>query len=265
MRIVCTEQNNAEWFAARAGKCTASRMADAMARLSRASKNGVKGDWAASHTKYVSELAWELITHVPADHYVSKPMDIGTQYEGEARIEYWMRFGSEVEETGFVLHPTLDYLGCSPDGILGLDGGLEIKVPQFATHCAYLESGEVPEIYKPQMYTNMLCCERKWWDFCSYCPPDIAPEMPDEFRVFRKRLEADAAIFAEIEEVATKTMEEAAALALRLREMYPRDEQMRAAYDERRGRKAEPVYSAAEIADPTSDAWKFLDNSEMVP
>lgn len=227
MRILCASQQSPEWRNLRSGKITASRVGNAMARLSKASKNGVKGDWAAAHVNYVSELAWELITGVPADHYVSKPMEIGTQFEGEARIEYWMRYGTEVEQTGFVLHPTLDWLGASPDGLVGTDGGLEIKVPQFGTHCSYLESGEIPEAYKLQMYTNMLCCERQWWDFASYCPPEVSPEMPEEFRMFRKRLFADAEIFQQIEECATQTIEEAVALVAKLRALYPKGDMPR--------------------------------------
>ncbi len=71
------------------------------------------------------------------------------------------------------------------------------------------------------MYTNMLCCERKWWDFVSYCPPDIAPELPDEFRMFRKRLVANAGKFAEIEEAATATIEHVVERMEKLRAMYP--------------------------------------------
>jgi len=221
MRTICAEQGTHEWYAARCGVVTASRMADAMAKLGRASKNGAKGDWAAAHWKYVSELAWERITGVPADHYVSKPMEIGSQYEGEARVEYWQRFGIEPDQTGFVLHPRFEYLGSSPDGLCGKDGGLEIKVPLFHNHASYLESDAIPEEYMLQMYTNMLCCERSWWDFVSYCPPDIAPELPDEFRMFRKRLEADQTVFDAIEEAATVTMQHVAERMETLRRMYP--------------------------------------------
>lgn len=222
MRIVCATQHSAEWMQARTFVVTASRMGDASARYETDRKGQwVKGDWKAAHWNYVSELAWEGITGVCAEHYVSKPMEIGTQYEGEARVEYWLRTGNEVEQTGFVLHPRLNYLGSSPDGLVNPDGGIEIKVPLFKTHCSYLESGEIPQEYKLQMYTNMLCCERQWWDFVSYCPPDIAPELPDEFRMFKKRLEADQTMFDAIEEAATVTMQHVAESMETLRRMYP--------------------------------------------
>ena len=257
MRIVCREQGTSEWMQARTGIVTASRMADAMARLSRKSKNGDAGDYAAAHWKYVSELAWERITGVCAEHYVSKPMEIGSQYEGEARVEYWQRFGTDVDQTGFVLHPRLDYLGSSPDGLVGKDGGLEIKVPLFSTHCAYLESGEIPEEYMLQMYTNMLCCERKWWDFVSYCPPDVAPEMPDEFRMFKKRLEADQTMFEAIEEAATVTMQHVAERMEKLRQMYP----PKAAPKSKFVQELEQSVHALEAmgADYTAPEYAFLD------
>lgn len=260
MRIVCEEQGTGAWLGWRAGRCTASRMADAMARLQMKSKNGVKGDWKPEHHHYVSELAWEQITRKPADHYVSKPMDIGRQYEGEARIEYWMRYGTEVDQTGFVLHPTLDYLGSSPDGLVGTDGGAEFKVPLFHTHTAYLEADCVPKTYLPQIYTNMLCCERDWWDFVSYCPPDICPELPDEFRMFRKRLKADPVIFAEIEEVATRTMEEVIALVQTLTARY-RDGQPKIQQQLHKSIAATPLTEEQAFA----GAMEAIDRTEMTP
>ncbi len=226
MRVVCTTQDSQEWFAARVGKVTASRMADAMGRLKVNTAKAKKGEYSQAHWSYVSELAWGLITRIPADHYVSRAMDMGKQFEKIARAEYAFRFGLEVDRTGFVLHPTLDFLGASPDGIVGHDGGLEIKVPIFKNHTKYLEADVVPEEYLPQMYCNMLCCERDWWDFVSFCPQhadmgDEAVALPDEFRIFRKRLFADAEVFKQMEEAATETMEQAVALVGELRKRYP--------------------------------------------
>jgi len=200
-------------------------MAAAIAKLSRASKNGVKGDYSAAHWELVRELAWERITGVPADHFVSKPMEIGTQYEGEARVEFWMRYGCEVEQTGFILHPTLDYLGCSPDCYVienGIKIPVELKVPLPKTHEQYLEDGVVPEEYVPQAMTEILCMDRAPYGyFASYCPPDIFPEMPDEFRMLRVKLMADPKMFEAIEEAATDTMQHVAERMETLRRMYP--------------------------------------------
>lgn len=225
MRIVCATQHTADWHAARLGLITGSRVAEAMRKLKVKSKNGVAGDWHGDHWKYVSELAWERIMGVCADHYVSGPMEIGEQFEGEARVEFWMRHGAEVEQTGFVLHPTLNYLGSSPDGYViesKLPIPVELKVPLPHTHQRYLEEDAVPEEYRPQLLTEMLCLDRAPYGyFASYCPPDVAPELPDEFRLFIKRLDSTPEAFAEVEEAATVTIEHVVAKMEQLRKMYP--------------------------------------------
>jgi len=251
MRIACPEQNCHEWFQARVGRVTASEIGRAMAKLKRASGDKKAGDWAADHDNYVREIAWELITRVPAEHYVSKAMELGTQYENEARIEYWQSTGTDVEQTGFVLHPTLDFLGASPDGLIRLDGGLEIKVPLLATHQRYLVEDRIPEEYVPQMQCGMLCCERQWWDFVSYAPGDLYPELPEEFRLFRKRLVADPVIHREMEEAATSVMAEATALVSLLAERYMRGEP--------RAVKAAPAPESGHF-DPASEDFSYLDD-----
>jgi putative phage-type endonuclease len=220
MRIACKEQHTAEWHQARTGRVTASNISRAMAFLKRASGAKKAGDSSADRDKYIMELATELITRQPADHYVSKAMEIGTQFEGEARTEYWMSRGEEVDETGFVLHPTIDFLGASPDGLCH-GHGLEIKVPMIHTHMAYLRADVVPEDYIPQMQCGMLCCGLPEWDFVSYCPAEVYPEVPDRFRLFVKRLEADPEMHHQMEEAAISTMTEAAQLVEQLTKLYP--------------------------------------------
>lgn len=229
MRIVCADQNSAEWFDARIGKVTASCIHDAMKMVEKGSK--VRGDkrWESSSKRkeYISELAWGMINGVPVEHFVSRAMDLGKQYERMARAEYGFRFApdEEIRRTGFVLHPMLDYIGASPDGLLE-KGGVELKVPQMPKHKMLLETGEIPQEWVMQCYCNMLCCEKEWWDFASYMPADEqfgteAVHMPTEFRMFRKRFYRDDKIFEQMEEGATSAIEEAIALHNKLREMYP--------------------------------------------
>jgi hypothetical protein len=224
MRIACKEQRTAEWLSVRTGKIGASNIDRAMSFLKRASGAKKAGDSSGDRDRFILELATELITRVPSDHYISKPMEIGMQFEGEARTEYWMATGQEVDETGFVLHPTLDYLGASPDGLCLPTHGIEIKVPLLHTHMGYLKDHVVPEEYIPQMQCNMLCCELPAWDFVSYCPAEVYPQIPDRFRLFIKRLPADPELHRQMEEAATRTMEEATALVGSLIAQYPERE-----------------------------------------
>lgn len=222
MRIITRDQKTKQWFDAKVGKIGGSGIKRAMSKLKRASGDKKAGNWSADHDNYVRELAWELVTRIPTDHHVTKAMDIGSQYEGEARIEYWQTTGNEVEEVGWVLHPTLDFFGCSPDGImLQIGRGLEIKVPLVTTHLGYMADDVIPEEYIPQMQCCMGVCGLPEWDFMSYCPPDVSPDMPDRFRRFIKTLKFDKPLFEQMEEAAIVTMEEAVKLAQELAERYP--------------------------------------------
>ena len=221
MRTVCTTQKTAEWFDARLGKATAS----AVHRLM-----GKKGP--AERQKYMLEVARELINGSSVEHYVSKAMDIGSEFEGDARRAYFLRTGNDPKLTGFVLHPTLDYFGASPDGLIGKDGGVEIKVPLPSTHWKYIADGGVPEDYVPQMQANMLCCERQWWDFVSYCPPDLYPDENSRFRLYIRRLNADPLYHRRMEEAVTTFMGEVAQLVRKLDAACPELPKVEEAADE---------------------------------
>ena len=72
---------------------------------------------------------------------------------------------------GFIPHPTIEFFGASPDGLVGEDGLLEIKCPYSTNvHLQRVAAGVVPEEYKPQMLVQLLCTGRKWVDFVSYDP-----------------------------------------------------------------------------------------------
>jgi predicted phage-related endonuclease len=165
-----------------------------MAVLTRASKNGKAGDPGAARIKYRIELMSERLTGRVTDRYVSPEMDWGREYEGRARDAYEIANGVMVQKVGFLLHPTLDYAGASPDSLVGNDGGLEIKCPKSETHIAWMEDDVVPEEHRDQMQKNMLCGERDWWDFMSY-----DPRQPEGLRIFIKRLMRDEERIAEIE------------------------------------------------------------------
>lgn len=229
MRILTNDQLSQEWFSARVGRVTASRCRDAMRKLERASGGKKAGDWHGDHDKLVREIAREMLTRIPAWHRVTPEMDYGRSWENEARRAYEAATGVKVAQTGFVLHPMLEYAGASPDGLINDDGCLELKVPLLATHMDTIFNDEIPEQYLPQMQMQMLCCERKWCDFASFCPKDPDDDerlmLPDELRLFVKRLYADRDKFREIEEAATQTIEEAVALVQKLQSRMKKEDQ----------------------------------------
>jgi len=189
--IDCT-QGDHEWFNARLGKVTASEVADAVRFLKRGDKKGEEGK---TRLSYKAAIVSEILTGDPADTFVSKYMERGTELEPYARTAYEIKRNVMVEQVGFVIHPSIDRSGASPDGLVGEDGGLEIKCPKVENHLAYMLAGKLPPEYEPQVMWNLACTGRQWWDFVSYCPPP----MPERHRLFIVRVHRDEQRIAELE------------------------------------------------------------------
>jgi len=178
------EQRSEEWFKARLGKVTASRVADILAKI--------KSGESASRRNYKIQLVSERLTGEKQETYINQAMQDGIDREFYAREKYVQQFG-EVEEVGFIQHPTLE-AGASPDGMVGEDGIIEIKCPMGTTHTETLMSQDVPSKYMPQIQFQLLCTGRKWCDFVSY-----NPMFPEHLQVFVKRVEADQDYQKELE------------------------------------------------------------------
>jgi len=169
------EQRTPEWTAARLGKVTASRVADVMAKT--------KSGYSASRKNYMAELICERLTGMPTEHFENAAMKRGTEIEPLARSAYEARKGVFVEEVGFIDHPTIPMFGASPDGLIGTDGGLEIKCPNTATHINILISGGIEQRYIYQMQVAMMCTGRAWWDFVDY-----DSRLPENLQLFIHRV-----------------------------------------------------------------------------
>ena len=177
------EQQSAEWFAVRAGKATASRIADILAKT--------KSGPAASRTNYAAQLIAERLTGKPAEGFSSAAMQWGNEQEPHARRAYENRQGAFVEQVGFVTHPTMADAGASPDGLVNDDGLIEIKCPNTATHIDTLRSGDIDRKYVLQMQWQMACTGRMWCDFVSF-----DPRLPESMQLFVKRVPRDNALIA---------------------------------------------------------------------
>ena len=180
------EQGSPEWFAARCGRVTASRIADIMAKT----KTGPS----ASRANYLAQIVAERLTGVVQESYSNAAMTWGTETEPLARMAYELRTDSLVETVGFIPHPTIKMAGASPDGLAG-DGLIEIKCPNTSTHIDTLLDGTVPGKYVLQMQWQMACTGRSWCDFVSY-----DPRMPEHLSMFIKRVNRDEKHIGEITE-----------------------------------------------------------------
>ena len=171
------DQRTPEWFAARCGKVTASRMADVVAKTA-------KG-YGASRANYMAELVVERLTGKPTDGFTNAAMQWGTDQEPFARDAYSAKTGELVTEVGFVNHPRIENAGASPDGIVGA-GLVEIKCPNTASHIDYLLSKEPPQKYYYQMQWQMACAMAEFCDWVSY-----DPRMPQELQLLIVRIYRD--------------------------------------------------------------------------
>lgn len=179
-------QGSPEWFAARLGKVTASRIADVIART--------KTGYGASRANYAAQLVAERLTGAAQEAYQSAAMAHGTATEPEARNAYAFYRDCAVEPAGFYAHRAIAMSGASPDGLIGNDGLVEIKCPNTATHIETLRGGGVPGKYIAQMQWQMACTGRKWCDFASY-----DPRMPESMCLFVARILRDEARVLELE------------------------------------------------------------------
>jgi hypothetical protein len=156
MQIINCEQNSPEWLAARAGIPTASMFATVLA----------KGEGKTRRT-YLMKLAGEIITGDPMDNFSNEHTERGHEQEPEARDLYAFQTGAQLERIGFIKDGRK---GCSPDSLIGEDGGAEIKTRLAHLQAELLCKGEVPSTHTAQIQGTLWISRRAWWDFVSYCP-----------------------------------------------------------------------------------------------
>ncbi len=172
------EQRTEEWFRARVGKATASRIADVLAKI--------KIGESASRKNYKMELVVQRLTGQPGESFTNAAMEWGTATEPQARMAYEAHTGSFVEEKGFIDHPTIEGFGCSPDGLVGDDGLIEIKCMNTANHVETIIEGKPPSRYIPQMQCQMAVTGRQWCDFVAF-----DPRLPEDLQLLVVRVDRD--------------------------------------------------------------------------
>lgn len=160
IEITDCEQNSPEWFAARLGIPTASEFSTVMA----VGRNGGKS---LTRIAYLNKLAGEILTGERMEAYSNADMERGKLMEDEARDLYTFTAEAEPCRVGFVRN---GQKGCSPDSLLGENGGLEIKSAAAHVQIERLLRGTLPPEHKAQVQGCLWVCEREWWDFASYCP-----------------------------------------------------------------------------------------------
>lgn len=183
-------QGSGAWLNQRVGCLTASRMADAMAML----KSGKPGE---ARNKLLIEILAERMTGDAAPHFVNDAMRWGIEHEPHARAAYEAYSGELLDPCGFILHPTIEHFGASPDALLGTDAVVEFKCPTSTTYVGWLLAGGMPEQHKPQVLAQLACTGRTRAVFVAY-----DPRMPTAKQLFVVDWTPDPAEIAAVESAA---------------------------------------------------------------
>jgi putative phage-type endonuclease len=189
------EQKSPEWFAARLGKVTASRVADVMAKT--------KTGYSTNRDNYMMELLCQRLTGKAEESYTNAAMQRGTEMEPIARGCYEALEGVMVEECGLIDHPKIIGFGASPDGLIGKIGLLEIKCPNTKKHVEFLRTGKPDNKYQWQMTAQMACAGREWCDFVSF-----DDRLPKELQYAKTRFMRDDVRVSEMESEIKKFLSE---------------------------------------------------------
>lgn len=180
------EQRSEEWFRVRAGKFTGSRFGDLMART--------RSGPAAARANLLALLAVERMTGQCVETYSNAAMQRGTELEPDARAAYEALIGELVDEVAFVPHQFFEYVGVSPDGLVGSDGAVEIKCPAaMAKHMDAILRGSHADEYHWQVQGILWVTGRKWCDVVSF-----DPRWPEGLQLAVTRIERDEAAIGEL-------------------------------------------------------------------
>lgn len=177
MEIFDCEQNSDVWLQARMGIPTASAFSHVLA----------KGEGLTRAT-YLNKLAGEIITGKPMKGFSNDDTERGHDLEPEARDLYCFQSGAELRRVGFIRNGRA---GCSPDSLIGEDGGLEIKTTEPHLLIDLIRKDDFPPKHKAQVQGTLWLTGRAWWDIAIYWPG-----MP----LFVKRATPDAAYIAKLAE-----------------------------------------------------------------
>lgn len=182
-------QRSDAWWAYRAGKVTASRLYDVTKTINKGAAYSTK------RANYLNELVGEIITGRAADMKDIPSLNGRAQLEPDARAAYEFYTGNPVKEVGCIPHPKIDRLACSPDGLVGRDGGMEIKALDAPNHLRALQNDRaILAEYAPQCVGNLACSRRKWWDLVFF-----NPYMPEELKLHVVRIDKDKEAIALLE------------------------------------------------------------------
>lgn len=179
MRVIDCQQQTEEWDRWRA-RPTASEFHKFI--------TPARGEYSSQAPEYAAKIIAKQLgvyTEAPPSFW----MEWGTEHEPNAKHAYTLQTGRGITDVGFVLPDGTDAYGCSPDGLVGDDGMVEIKCPKPETLIAWHAAGTLPLTHKVQVQSQLFITGRKWNDFYGF-HPELTP--------FLLRVEPDLEYHAKI-------------------------------------------------------------------
>jgi hypothetical protein len=164
-----------------------------------------KGD-GKMRRSYRRQVVAEMLTGKPVETYRGAHMERGQDQEPFARMAYIARTGNMVDGVEFIRHPKIA-AGCSPDGLIDDDGGLELKSVIATVQIETILAGGYPSEHKAQIQGNLWITGRKWWDFGSFCAD--MPEEEEHLRLYVFRAHREEDYIAKLEAEVTAFVREA--------------------------------------------------------
>lgn len=149
------KQGSQEWHDIRKLKMTASH--------AQAIGNSGKG-----LETYIYDLCADYLSSAEKEQLDNEHIQRGNELEAQARFVYEAETGNTVQEVGFI--EIDDRVGCSPDGLIGEQGLVEIKCPSDREYLKQMVLSSVKSEYVWQIQMQMLLCQRAWCDYVAYNP-----------------------------------------------------------------------------------------------
>jgi len=205
VKYLTCDQGSNQWLLARLGRPTASNMSNIVTSTGKACTGQTRAT-------FMCQLLGERITGLTTEHHTSAAMERGVALEPVARDWYEMQTGNDVQEVGFAYSKGGRW-GASPDGLVGDDGGIEIKCPTLPNMIKHLLSDGVPSHWRVQIQACLWICERTWWDFVMYTDARNVPSIII-------RVERDDKVIAALGEHVPAFCDELDAKEAALRERY---------------------------------------------
>ena len=197
MKFHNIEQNSLEWSELRRGKFTASVFNDLFMK-----------ETTKTYQDVIYKIVYERLTSDIPESYSNEWMQRGHDLEPEARAIYELETFNKVHNGGFF--ELTDWIGASPDGLIGEDGLVEIKCPKYNTMIGYLLTKKVPLEYERQIQGQLYVTNRKWCAFVAY-HPNLKPLII--------RVEPNEEMITEIKEKLNEAIIKAKTIITKLKEL----------------------------------------------